>query len=334
MDVPKKRGRKPKLPKEDPQDGEEIRKRKRGRKPKCEITSIHDIREKFKDSDDKVIFHGSSEPIETNLEQVQVPFGNLNITVHTAPKTVDKDELRNMYTKQTFAPPAQNQSTLTQTTQKQVQVIQKQATQEYFESDESESEECYDEQKVHEVYSDSETPKEAPKKSRTKIHKLLYHISEFIRSNKEWPQTCDTLCWWCCHPFDGIPIPCVSKYDSVKKRFRVYGIFCSWECSAAFGLSENNSLLNLILLKRQWTGDSSDIKKAPSRYLLRPFGGFMSIEEFRGPKTNKKYHVSTSTLDFVNQNCIETYETNTRESEVRVKCKPVPRKTSFFGNLG
>lgn len=319
VEGPKKRGRKPKLQKEDPCDGEEVRKRKRGRKPKCEITSIQDIREKFKDSDDKVIFHGSSEPIETNLEQVQVPFGNLNITVHTAPKTVDKNELRNMYTKQSFAP---------------APTISTPLGDGY--SDSEVSEDPLGEDTEDPLAEDVEDPEPArPKKSRTKFHKLLYHVSEQIKINKEWPGRCDTLCWWCCHEFEGVPIPCVSKYDSIRKRFKVYGIFCSWECSAAFGFSENNSLLNLLLLKRQWTGDASNIQKAPSRYLLRPFGGFMSIEEFRkcSETKNKKYHIPISTLDFVNQHCIETYTTQTIKQEVNIKCKPVPKKTSFFGNF-
>ena len=127
--VPKKRGRKPKDRStaehvdEDAdeessvrsdsarvENEEEPRKRKRGRKPKCEIKSIQDIRQKFNNSDDKVIFQGSNEPIETDLVQVQVPFGNLNILVHSA-KPVDKDELRNMFSKQNTEKPVYKVST-------------------------------------------------------------------------------------------------------------------------------------------------------------------------------------------------------------------------------
>ena len=329
MEGPKKRGRKPKLQKEEPLETEEVRKRKRGRKPKCEITSIQDIREKFKDSDDKVIFHGSSEPIETNLEQVQVPFGNLNITVHTTTKTVDKDELRTMYTKQTAFKP--------------IPKTQEESDDDSDGSDGSETEEIprilrkvslSDDCTTEKDWTiDSPKQEQPTKKYRAKLSKLLFHISEHIKNTKEWPETCDSLCWWCCHPFGGIPIPCVSKYDSIRKRFKVYGIFCSWECSAAFGFSENNSLLNLLLLKRNWTGDSSNISKAPSRYLLQSFGGGLTIDEFRNSSNNnKKYHISVSSIDFVSQNVIETYNTQLRDYEVKVKCKPIQQKTSFFGN--
>lgn len=306
-DGPKKRGRKPKIVVE-PIESEEVRKRKRGRKPKCEITSIHEIREKFKDSDDKVIFHGSQEPIENNLEQVQVPFGNLNITVHTTPKIVDKNELRNMFSKPVVKP----------------QIIKKEYDSDYS-TDESEYEE-------EEPKQDFPIPKQPKNSSKPKFNKLLYKISDHIANTNEWPKNCNTLCWWCCHPFDGIPIPCVSKYDSITKRFKVYGIFCSWECSAAFGFQENNSLLNLLLLKKRWTGDLSDTNKAPSRYLLTAFGGFMSIEEFRNSNSsNIKYHISTSTMDLISQNCIEYYPKSTNKNEIKVKPKPTPSTNSFFG---
>lgn len=321
-DTQKKRGRKPKVPKEDPPDADSVRKRKRGRKPKCEITSINDIRERFRDSDDRVIFHGASEPIETNLEQVQVPFGNLNITVHSAPKTLDKDELRNMYAKQASAT--------------QFRATNDDESDSSSDSGDSECEPVQ-EPTMEPVFAKEpvrESVRVQSRKPKPKFNKLLYHVSEHIGSTGEWPETSDTLCWWCCHKFDSIPIPCVSKYDSVKKRFKVYGIFCSWECSAAFGNSENNSLLNLILLKREWTGDASDITKAPSRYLLKPFGGFMSIEEFRTPKSNKKYHISIGTVDFISQNCIETYNDSARDYDVKVRCKPKLNTNSFFGMAG
>jgi hypothetical protein len=396
--VPKKRGRKPKVQTEqtsqEDEDEEssvqiendgEPRKRKRGRKPKCEIKSIQDIRQKFNNSDDKVIFQGSNEPIETDLMQVQVPFGNLNIVVHSA-KPVDKDELRNMFSKQITEPA--------------VKVVEKKKYVESsrnLSSNESESESENDsiynrrylrtakpmalrigakfieedtaqvaaslEERMTSGQSDAlrrmtsgqsdalrrmtqcaasveekapSTPKtlvdtaeqysvdnvEIVQKNKIKINRLLYKFVNKLDETKEWPTKCNTLCWWCCHGFESIPIPCVSKYDSIRKRFKIYGIFCSWNCSAAHAMKENDSILNLQLLKREWTGDTSNIERSPSRYILKAFGGHMSIEEYRNNNgVQRTFHITKNNMDFINHNCIESYTETSKKVKSKYKLK-------------
>jgi hypothetical protein len=363
--VPKKRGRKPKVQTEqisqEDEDEEssvqiendgEPRKRKRGRKPKCEIKSIQDIRQKFNNSDDKVIFQGSNEPIETDLMQVQVPFGNLNIVVHSA-KPVDKDELRNMFSKQ-----------ITEPAVKAVEKKKYVESSRNLSSNESESESENDsmynrrylrtakpmalrigakfiEEDTAQVAASVEekapsTPKtlvdtaepynvdnvEIVQKNKIKINRLLYKFVNKLDETKEWPTKCNTLCWWCCHGFESIPIPCVSKYDSIRKRFKIYGIFCSWNCSAAHAMKENDSILNLQLLKREWTGDTSNIERSPSRYILKAFGGHMSIEEYRNNNgVQRTFHITKNNMDFINHNCIESYTETSKKVKSKYKLK-------------
>lgn len=315
-DPPKRRGRKPKdtqkEPIGDPKDpgNEEPRKRKRGRKPKCEITSIQDIREKFSNSDDKVVFQGTSEPLETDLEQVQVPFGNLNITVHTA-KPVNKEELRNMFVGQIPGNAFDEEE-------------EKVGEEPIQNTDYSDSESDYYGY-PHTVClscKNKEIEGELERKDRVRVNKLLFKFNENIADTREWPERCDHLCWWCCHSFETIPIPCVSKYDDRKRRYKIYGIFCSWECSAAFSHEEYNTVMVLDKLKREWTRDTKPIKRAPSRYILKAFGGHMSIDEFRKSHyQNRDIRVSVGKLDIVNVECIETYSEYVLKKKGKYKLK-------------
>lgn len=123
-------------------------------------------------------------------------------------------------------------------------------------------------------------------------NKMLYHrlnniLYEFIDSNrdKEWPKTTSTYCWWCCHSFSNTP--CALPEIYIKNKFHVYGCYCSFNCAASYNFSLNDtemwerySLLNLLYCK---INDTKFIKinLAPPREILRIFGGYMSIEEFR-----------------------------------------------------
>ena len=446
--VPKKRGRKPKdrstaehVDEDADEESsvrsdsarieseEEPRKRKRGRKPKCEIKSIQDIRQKFNNSDDKVIFQGSNEPIETDLVQVQVPFGNLNILVHSA-KPVDKDELRNMFSKQNTEKPVYNVSTGVDRTALRASSTEgrsiaektaetpgvKFAAVENKSTDASRRRRAFGNGSESESESDSRyfrgsshrttqsvastvanevcdrtpfgrttqsvastvanevcarttfgrartefapfgpsllssgvndkvvsTPAnhraqsvgvndkavstgmpdvEIVQKNKVKINRLLYKFVNKLEETKEWPTKCNTLCWWCCHSFESIPIPCVSKYDSIRKRFKIYGIFCSWNCAAAHAMKENDSILNLQLLKREWTGDASNIERSPSRYILKAFGGHMSLEEYRNNNgVQRSFHITKNNMDFINHNCIETYTETSKKVKSKYKLK-------------
>ena len=311
--VKKKRGRKKKVEIVDPTvsvDGE--RKRKRGRKPKCEIASIHEIRERFNNQEDKVVFSGSNECVETDLEQIQVPFGNLNITVHSA-KPVDKKELRQMFNKSSIPPPTSHKNIPSPTpTIKIFQPQQNNSGPEKF-------------LQPHGVSDFSESEPDIPiKKNKPKsnvlikevknIHRLLHKFTTKMGGTQstqinEWPQKCSSLCWWCCHTFLNVPIPCVSNYDYKRKRYHLNGVFCSWECASAFTRIKFKSLIDLYRLKKEWTGDASILDIAPSRYILKAFGGYMSIEDFRkSPHKDRKIIISDTKFSYENLEIAEIHK--------------------------
>lgn len=102
----------------------------------------------------------------------------------------------------------------------------------------------------------------------------------------EWPREAAGWCWYCCHPFEGPPLPMPTKYDDRKDEFWVTGTFCSWACMKAFNLESKSYMqtvtANIITLFRwRCTGQLSGIRAAPPRLALDVFGGHMSIREFR-----------------------------------------------------
>jgi hypothetical protein len=117
------------------------------------------------------------------------------------------------------------------------------------------------------------------------LKNILY---EFVNSNSAntWPESTNTCCWWCCHQFDGIPCALPEVYR--KDKFYVYGVFCSFNCTASYNFSKNDgeemwmrySLLNLMY-KKLYGSKFAKIGLAPPREVLKMFGGYMCIEEFR-----------------------------------------------------
>ena len=120
------------------------------------------------------------------------------------------------------------------------------------------------------------------KVEKKRVFKQLHKFSKNLEESKKWPESTTLLCWWCCHSFDNQPIPSVITYEQKTKTYQLKGLFCSWECSAAYSLKNFKNLTYLYKLYRDWTGEKNFlINKAPSRYVLKAFGGYMSINEFR-----------------------------------------------------
>ena len=141
-------------------------------------------------------------------------------------------------------------------------------------------------------------------KSKMHINKLnimdktTYNINiklEDVYTNTDtWENiNSDVCCWWCSHVFDTLPIGLPEKY--YDKKFHVIGNFCSFNCALSFNFSLNDhkiwdrmSLLyhmrNIVYLSMY---PSRDVKKlddiivAPPRYMLKMYGGTLTIEEFR-----------------------------------------------------
>jgi len=109
-----------------------------------------------------------------------------------------------------------------------------------------------------------------------------------MHSWEPWPTKCDILCWNCCHPFTTPPVPLPVSYDERRDSFHVMGNFCSWACAKAYsrdyvmsGASRGSQAMALTLLRKRATRDSSPLVAAPPRILLKAFGGYMSIDEYR-----------------------------------------------------
>lgn len=110
---------------------------------------------------------------------------------------------------------------------------------------------------------------------------------------KEWPNSTDIHCWWCCHRFPSIPIGLPVSYMKSKDAYRVQGIFCSFECMTSYAdeLKLDKKFIRDLLYKL--TARSivrlADLPKAPPRCTLRMFGGELGIDEFRKNSVSKVY---------------------------------------------
>ena len=105
-------------------------------------------------------------------------------------------------------------------------------------------------------------------------------------------------CFWCCHKIEckvyGMPI----NYDSINDTYTIYGSFCSLQCANAYNFSSHNGsdkvweVNSMIQMMSKRLGFKNFIRPAPSRYLLKMFDGYMTIEEFRNThKNNESTHI-------------------------------------------
>ena len=128
---------------------------------------------------------------------------------------------------------------------------------------------------------------------KNKVLPILLEYSK-TNKNKEWPTNVSSCCFWCCEPFDSVPVGIPIK--KLNNTFYMYGNFCSPECAAAYIFNEKKymndcwekySMLNLIY------GNNQPIKMAPSKICLKKFGGRLTINEFRNicTRLNKSYKV-------------------------------------------
>ena len=109
-----------------------------------------------------------------------------------------------------------------------------------------------------------------------------------VVGGSSWPLRTHVACYWCCHTFDGPPIPLPVDYDAKRDRFLITApVFCSWSCAKACNnerksyTRDTNAVHALTLLHKRVTKTLSTITPAPPRLLLSLFGGPMDIEDFR-----------------------------------------------------
>lgn len=140
-------------------------------------------------------------------------------------------------------------------------------------------------------------------KNIKKIYKILGN--EFFLDKND-----GKLCWWCCHTFEGQPLPCPIDYDKIDNKYKVKGLFCSWECMSAYSIQNYKSLSFIYQFRKEMYNDLTidDIKAAPDKIVLKDFGGHLSIEEFRNfHKTiNHEIKISTENISYINQEILET----------------------------
>lgn len=109
-------------------------------------------------------------------------------------------------------------------------------------------------------------------------------LKELIKNYCMW-------CWWCCHSFEGTPLTMPYKYDDRRNKFYTAGNYCSWSCVKShaiekYGCTRGGIICgNIMVMRKKMYNQFGHVKPAPSRYVLKEFGGDMTIEEFRENQT-------------------------------------------------
>jgi len=171
---------------------------------------------------------------------------------------------------------------------------------------------------------------ELPVKARTPSHYSEKLMIQYQESNRlqQLPQKTEIACFWCCHSFDSAP--CAIPSHILDEIWYMYGNFCSPECAAAYLFKEK------IDLHIQWDryallntlygqiGTLQGIRPAPSREVLRFFGGCMEIGEYRAilqervlridvmspPMISIIQTMDTKPIDFYDQNLKNVFVKN------------------------
>ena len=282
--VKKKRGRKPKNALNNLKNQEEVEKKvpkKRGRKPKETIYSIKQIENIIlkDESEDTVILH-----LAIHSDDIK---DDNNVTSYdpqiNIPKPYEKEE--NFY--ENIENENENEN------EKEEDIIietKNEKKDELINTKPIEKEKYIENQKNEENINEIENLNNSI--SNNDINKICYKKLksiqyEYIDANhkKIWLQNTQIYCMWCCHPFDGIPISIPQKYNNNK--FYVYGNFCSFNCAASHIFSKNDDYMwkqyNLLntLQKKISNNNWKKIKLAPPKEVLKIFGGYMTIDEYR-----------------------------------------------------
>jgi len=260
---------------------------RRTRKKTCEIDSIEKLKTetipKISKSE-KTIIKPENENTE-ELNQSQISFGKFNITVKKNP-VMSTEDLRRYY-------------------DEKFKINDSEKTAKLMTQD--------NDQNVYEPIMENEERGAVEFKTiqepKTKVDKKHRILSKFIQGTKQvWPKSTDVLCWWCAHSFSTMPLTCPYEYDEIRDRYTTNGVFCSWSCVAAYSIREYTSLEMVYRMKNSLGSENEPnetIKVAPSRYVLKNFGGYMTINEFRALDNSKNILISTENISYINQDIIE-----------------------------
>jgi hypothetical protein len=142
-----------------------------------------------------------------------------------------------------------------------------------------------------------------------------------LNKEKRRPDKTDIYCWWDCNPFSGKPIGI--PYCKKQGTYYLDGNFCSPECAAAHLFSQpiSNSekfkryeLLHEYINKigHSKTERYKRIQLAPTKKVLKQYGGYISIKDFRKGLNN--YNTKINTISPPVISVIPTMEVENRNS--------------------
>jgi len=127
--------------------------------------------------------------------------------------------------------------------------------------------------------------------------KLMIRYQDANRDQR-LPEGTEVACFWDCHPFRGTP--CAIPMVIEEGIWRVYGNFCSPECAAAHlfheRLDSNVQWERYALLNRLYAPTSeTGVRLAPSRNIIRLFGGSLDVLDFRAINTEQRMRIDVMT---------------------------------------
>ena len=145
------------------------------------------------------------------------------------------------------------------------------------------------------------------------------HLLDFSRYDakvhRSTPYSPNMVCWNCCHTFSCHPVSIPTRVG-LDGHYSTFGNFCGFPCASRYLRPEapdrqlDYKLANcespelLEIMYRDFTGRTDSIQTAPPRLTLQYFGGYLTIEEYRGPSsetapdrvTNYGYTISQTLL--------------------------------------
>lgn len=161
--------------------------------------------------------------------------------------------------------------------------------------------------------------------------------------NKIIPKNLNIACWWCTYEFNGAPCFLPDKYYNGK--YYIFGNFCSYNCAAAYNMSlgdykcwDRHSLINKLF---NYINDTdSNVNIAPPKEILKKFGGYMSIEEYRknASLNNKEFRLIIPMFEYISPVIEETTrmdqnDINNKDGKLKLKrSKPLPNQNDSIIN--
>jgi len=121
---------------------------------------------------------------------------------------------------------------------------------------------------------------------RHNVTKMNINLIDFVSGQTVILDHVDIACWWCTEPFT--TLPCFIVRDIKNGAYVVFGCFCSFNCAVKFNLQMddyNFKIWDRYSLTKQFYNEitltTDNIPEAPPREVLKKYGGYLTIEDFR-----------------------------------------------------